>query len=64
MPVMIKKFPDYTRIFDSLGRTPGEQVTVAEDMRNRYRLEVSHNPRAQEHNNFPLTNDKAGRPWP
>ncbi len=36
MPVMIKKFPDYAKIFDSLGRTPGVQVTVAEEMLYRY----------------------------
>ncbi|MCX7141998.1 MAG: HDOD domain-containing protein [Proteobacteria bacterium] len=36
MPVMIKKFPDYAKIYDSLGRTPGAQVTVAEEMRHRY----------------------------
>ena len=36
MPVMIKKFPDYARIFDSLGHTPGAQVTTLEEMRYRY----------------------------
>jgi len=36
MPVMIKKFADYAKIFDSLERTPGAQVTVVEEMRYRY----------------------------
>lgn len=36
MPVMINKFPDYARILDSLGHTPGAQVTVTEEMHHRF----------------------------